>query len=531
MSYTKYNKILDQKESRKAVIDGIKLATELVAPTLGNSSRRILIDKEFGEINSSDDGAMILSTVDVEDTQTQLGVKVAREASAQTDADCGDGTTTTCVILNELTKNLLKFTEKQENVMAPNSGNNLKVRKEIRAGLEKVLAYINDNKIEITSKEQIAFVGAVSANDKKIGEMLADVFDKLGSNGSVSTQESNRNETTYEITEGFSLSSGWIAPQFVTDPEREEAVLEDDVHILVSSKKIQDIEDIKPLADLVRGGLNNILVIAEDIKDAPLGTFVFNKLGGSLRIIAIKAPVSGNTKDTLLDICTATGATLFGDDVKLEDLKEEHFGKADRVVSKKDKTIIVGFGGDKKKIDERVKLLKNKLEKEDSDYEKKALKERISKLMNGVGSIKVGGNTPMEIKDKKAKIDDAVAAVKAALRGGIVPGGGVTLLQASSHLGGNKGEDILLKAIQKPFQQILENADVNDDSRAEVILTGRGYNTETEEYVDMIEAGIIDPTDVVKSAVKNAVSSALVVANIGGAITLVRKEEDDGETA
>lgn len=527
MAYQSYNKILGQRDSRAKVKEGIELAADLVSPTLGHSSRRILIDQEFGEIIMSDDGTTILNSIKTEDPDIGLGVKVAKEASAKTNTDEGDGTTTTAVILRELVSQLLKGNSKDDHLVQQESGANTKVRKEIEDGLTKVLEYVDQNKIEITSNEQIAFVGKVSSNDASIGSILAEVFEKLGKDGAVSVEEGRSVETTYKIVEGMSFNQGWLAPQFVTDDEREEAILDDGVNILVSSKKLQDVEDIKHIIELIKSGVNNLLIVADDVSGVVLNSIVANKLMGSIRAIAVKAPVTGNTKDLLQDICIATGATLIGEDVKIEELNRSHLGGADRVVVTKDKTVIVGFSGDKEKIDERVKQLEHRKTEMESEYEKNKLNERIAKLKTGVGSIKVGGSTPMEIKDKKAKIDDAVAAVKSALRGGIVAGGGVALLMASHTLGDSEGHKILKKAIQQPFRQILENADIYDGASSKGIKEGQGYNVEAEKCGDMVEMGIIDPANVVKSAVRNAVSSALMVSNLGGSINLIRKNKDE----
>lgn len=523
MNTQEYNQILKQQEARNKIKDGIKIAADLVSPTLGHSSRRVLIDQSFGEIISSDDGTTILDKVELEDTHLNLGLKVAKECAAKTNQDQGDGTTTTTVILNELVQQLLKTNDKEDLSFKKVSGANTKIRKQIKNGLDKVLKYLDEHKINITTNEQIAFVGKVSSNDEKIGKILAEIFAKLGKDGAVSVEEGKSTETTYKVVEGMSFNQGWIAPQFVTDPDREEAVLEDGVNILVSSKKIQDVEDIQKIAELVKNGINNILIIADDVSGIPLNSLVANKLMGHLRVVAVKAPPMGNMKDTLTDICVATGATLIGDEIQFSDLTKAHFGGTERVVVTKDKTVIVGFGGKTDKIEERIAQLEHRKEEQESDYEKKKIDERISKLKTGVGSIKVGGNTPMEIKDKKAKIDDATAAVRSALKGGIVSGGGVALLLASHVLEDNDGENILKQAIQKPFEIILENADIYDNVKNKVLETGLGYDTEKEEWVDMLTSGIIDPCDVVKATIINSISSALMVANCGNSINLVRK--------
>src|SRR3990167_1564435 len=264
MNTQEYNRILKQQEARNKIKEGIEIAANLVSPTLGHSSRRVLIDQSFGEIISSDDGTTILDKTELEDTQVNLGLKVAKECASKTNQDEGDGTTTTTVILNELVQQLLKTNDKEELSFKKVSGANTKVRKQIKTGLEKVIKYIDEHKIDITSNEQIAFVGKVSSNDENIGKILAEIFEKLGKDGAVSVEEGKSTETTHKVVEGMSINQGWIAPQFVTDPDREEAILEDGVNILVSNKKIQDIEDVEKIGELVKQGVNNLLIIADD---------------------------------------------------------------------------------------------------------------------------------------------------------------------------------------------------------------------------------------------------------------------------
>ncbi|MEX0596087.1 MAG: chaperonin GroEL [Candidatus Paceibacterota bacterium] len=526
MNVQDYNLVLNQDDTKKKILDGINLAVDIISPTLGNSSRRILIDHQFSEITASDDGHTILQEISPKDTAVLLGVKIVREVSAQTDKESGDGTTQTAIILRELLKQLLKTDSQSEQLIIKKSWTNIKVRKDIKNGLEKVLKYIEDNKVNIENKDQIRFVAETASNSKEIGEMLADMFDKLGPDGSVAVEEGNSVETKSEVVSGLSWNQGWVAPQFITDAEREESVLKDGVNILVSYKKIQDVDDIKPIADLFREGLNNILIIANDISGAPLNTLVINKMMGNLRISAVKANQIGDMKDHLLDICTATGATLVGDEIPFSELKLEHFGKSERVIVSKNKTILVGFGGNKEKIDERIGLLKNRMKEEQQEYEKNKLSERIAKLTSGVGSIKVGGNTETEIKDKKAKIDDAVGSVKSAMKYGMLPGGGVSFVLATKVLGDTEGEKMLKNAMLQPFKTIMENSDIHEDFVPRVLETGEGYNTETEEWGDVLEMGIVDSAGVLKSALSNAVSMSSVVGNVGGSLVLIRKDDD-----
>jgi len=535
MGMREYNLVLSQKDARKFVKDGINLATDTIAPTLGAKSRRVLLDAEYADIDACDDGSTILNKINVEDTRLNLGVKVARECASKTNTDEGDGTSSTTVILRELVNQLLEEDSQEELLFKKQSGSNLKIRKEIKEGLRKVLDYIDKHKIEVTSKEQIVQVGKVSSNSKEVGEMLADMFEKLGKDGALTIEEGKNIETEYEVVSGMSVDSGWLAPQFVTN-ENEEAVLEPGeegfVNVLITATKIQDINHMKKLAELFEGGVNDLLIIAEEVSGIPLNSLVVNKMRQVIRTVAVKAPTLGTMQETLKDICAATGATLIGGDdgIKFEELKKEHLGKAKRVVVDRRKTVILGDGNEDK-IKERVTLLKNRLKNENSEYEKNKLKERISKLTGGVGNIKVGGATSMEIKDKKAKVTDAVAAIRSALRDGIVAGGGVTLLLASQELNETiEGEKILKNAIKKPFYQIMENADVDGkEIEKKVLETGHGLNVETEEFGDLVELGVIDPSGVVKACLNNSVSSALMVANLSASVNLLRKTDKEDE--
>ena len=533
-----YNLILNQDDARRKVKEGINKATELVAPTLGATSRRILLDKEYGEMNACDDGTTILNDISIEDTQINMGIKVVREASGKTNVDEGDGTTTTAVILNALVNKLLAETKESKDDeldFTKGSKNNLKLRQDIKVGLEKVINYINENKIEVTTKEQIAQIGRVSANSQEIGDLLADMFEKLGKEGAIAVEEGKSVSTEYEIIPGMSSGNGWVAQEFVTNVKTEEAILDGEekpISVLVSTTKIVNADQVKKLVELFEGGATNLLIIADDISGAPLQSLVINKMRQVLKVVAVKAPQVGNQAEFLRDICAVTGAQLVGPggDTTFENMSIANLGKAKKAIVTNNKTIIIGLG-DNAQIEERVAVLNNRLEKEESDYEAKTLKERISKLRGGVGNIKVGGSTPLEIKDKKTKVVDAVSAVKSALLGGVVDGGGIALLGAAQILDDNiEGEKVLKSAIQVPFELIMANADINKGPVKEKYLeTGEGLNVETGETGNLIEMGIIDPANVVKAALTNAVSNALMVSNLGGAVALVRSDDKEDD--
>src|SRR3990167_2604880 len=367
--FYEYNQILQANEARKKVKEGINIATDLVSKTLGAKSQRILIDKEFGEIESCDDGTTVLNAIKIEDTQVGLGVKVVQEASAKTNSDAGDGTTTTAVILRALVNELMKDNTKDVLSFEKKSGNNLKVRNELRRGLEKVIKYIDENKTEINTKFQISQIGKVSANSEEIGDMLAEIFDKLGKNGEVTVSDGNQLKTKYEITEGFSFRNGWLAYEFVTDPEREEAVLysvNGPVNILVTTETLNDVSHIEKLGELHKAGINDLLIVANDVTGIPLSSLVVNKLRKIFRTVAVKSPTVGNN-DAMEDICDITGATLLGatGQLKFSELSISHLGKASKVVVSKDKTIVVGLGNNEA-LDKKIQNLEYKAEKADS---------------------------------------------------------------------------------------------------------------------------------------------------------------------
>lgn len=532
-----YNHVLKQEEARKAVKDGVNIAVDLIAPTLGAKSRRVIIDKEYGEMDASDDGTTILDAIKLEDTRMQQGVKMVQESSRKTNTDEGDGTTTTAVILRSLVNDLLKEDSQKDLLFKKESGSNLKVRKELQVAMERVIKYIDEHKIDISSKEQLIQIGKVSANSDEIGNMLADIFDELGKDGAVNVQEGTSVDTSYEIVKGMSFDSGWLAQQFVTDPDREEAILQPNqsgyVNVLITQGKIQDIAQMQQIGALFQAGMNDLLIIADDVSGIPLNSLIQNKLHQIIRTVAVKAPHGGSDRiEFLEDLCAATGATLIdsANGPKFEEITMDHLGKAKLVVVSSKRTTILSEGRDTE-IDERAKVLEGRIEREASEYEKRKLQDRLAKLRGGVGNIKVGGATPLEIKDRKAKITDAVSAVKSALHGGVSVGGGTTLLLASSILDDKvEGEAILKRAIAAPFRQIMENADMSPiEMQERVLATGEGFNVETEQFGNMIEMGVIDPANVVKSALKNAVSTALIIANLGGSIAIVRDDKKHDE--
>ena len=532
MSYKKYKELLNKKEAQKYIKSGINKATDLISPTLGVKGNRVFIDREFGDIEGSDDGITILKEIELEDTREQLGVKILKEASAKTNDKEGDGTTTTAVIANELINQII---EDDEDVIMIDGGRDIvKIKNGFKSGFDKVIKFINKHKIDITSDNQIANIAKISSNSEEVGNMLMEIFKKLGKDAVVNVESSDSTETTHEITEGMSFERGYISEAFMTNPDKEEAVLENP-KVLVTDYRIQDIDDIQVIIDLLKHKVNDLLIIADDVNGIPLRTLIINKLRGNIRTVAVKSPGFGNQTDYLKDIATLTGATLISNSNQLaiKDIKPEHLGKAIKVVVNKTSTVIIGGEGKKEDIDARILALKNRIEDETSEYEKSKLKERVGKMANGVCTIKVGGVTGMEAKDRNAKVEDAVNAVKSALKDGIVAGGGIALMRASIVLDDkDPGEAILKEAIVKPFEQILINANVDSGAiTARVVLgdnVNQGYDVSNDKIGDMVEMGIIDPAGVVKTALENALSIAKMVLTGCGALTLIRekKEED-----
>jgi len=529
----KFKLLLGVNSAQKFIRDGIVLAADAITPTLGAKGRKIVLDAEFGPMDILDDGAAILDAIELEDPKLQMGVKMLREAANKTNDRVGDGTTTTSILASELVKNIVF--DDNPLLIKSKVGNILKIKKELNGGVKKVIDFIDSHKIKIDDGGT-ENIGTISSNDPEIGKILAELFKKLGRDASIITSDGQGPDTSYEIVEGMSIDRGFIAKAMVTDTEKNQAVLEN-ARVLVTDYKIQNPQDIKVLLTLFKeGGVNDLLIIADDIQGTPLDFLVANKLAGTIRVIGVKAPSVGDAKELLKDIAIISGAQIISKENGLEfkDITSEHLGQASRVVSTFDDTSIIGGGGTPENVATRVKSIENQLENTAMAFDKERLKERISKLGGGIGIIKVGGATEPEVKDKRAKIDDAINAVRAALKDGGIPGGGIALLRASLILDDKiRGESILKSAIQKPFEQIILNADFDVEIVRSKILAEEninyGFNIETEEYCDMVEAGIIDPALVAKTALQNAISICLLVLTISGANTLVRKKKDKSE--
>ncbi len=530
--YESYKNILNETQSKNKLKEGFATAAKVVAPTLGAKPKRIFIDKEFGEVEASDDGIDVLNDLEVEDPQENLGIKVIKEAAQKTNDVAGDGTTTTVILTNSLAKEAVT----PDDYVAMGTKNNktdvLKLKKEILDAKSQVFKSVDENTIEVKEDKQILNVARASSNNDDVAAMLLDIFKTLGKDGAVKVTANERNvEISHEIVKGMSYPQGYIHQGFITDGTNETAEL-DDVPIIVTTDKVHDLAQMQKMATVgEQNQISNLFLICDDLDGVALFSLLKNKLHGNLRVAATKAPGFGNQREYLEDIAVMVGATLIGKEepVKFADLKFEHFGKAQHVTCEKNNTIITGGEGDKVAITERTKTLKNIFEKENKEYEREKLTERISKLSGGVAVITVGAATENEMKYKKSKIIDAVSSVRAAMESGLVAGGGVALLAAAQKLSDEGGYGVMKRAIQKPFEQILLNANL-DVQAIKGGLVGKevtyGYNVETDEFGDMIEMGVVDPAKVVKTALDNAVSIALSVMSSGGALTLVRKKDE-----
>lgn len=545
----KFKDILLSEDTRKSVKEGVKIATGLIAQTLGARGKKIIIDKEYGKPEIIDDGAIGLKNIELEDPKKQLGVKLLQDVSGQTNDVAGDGTTTATILADALIGEIIPDKKDEEQYAITEQSvkkvNPLKIRKELKAGVEKVVAFINKHKIEITTDEQLFDIGRVSSNSDEVGKMLAEVYKKLGKDAAITVSDSQSINTEYEIVEGMKFDKGFLSNAFVNDGEKQRAVIEK-ANILVTDhafKNPEDVDIIKRITMTWQGpdgikheAKNDLLIIADEVSGIPLEVLALARLRGGLRVVAVKAPGFGNAREYLQDIAALVGAKFISKETGL-DIKEilpEWLGSADKVVSTQDTTTIFGGHGNKKEVDKRVKALRNLIKENPSGYEKEKLKERVAKLTGGVGIIKVGGATQLEVDEKKAKLDDAINAVRGAMEDGIVAGGGITLYRAALELFDDiPGEKILKRAIQKPFEYILKNADLDVDEIEDKVLKSKninyGFDVENEKFGDMIEMGIVDPAKVTKTALQNAVSVALLVLDTGGSIVNIRKKGKDEE--
>jgi len=524
------------EEARRALKAGIDIVVKSVATTLGPKGRNVALDRKFGSPTITHDGVTVAKEIELEDPFENMGAQLLKEAATKTNDIAGDGTTTSTVLAHAI------VTEGLKNLAA--GANPMLLKRGIESASKAVSDAIISQAIDITTKEEIADVATISAQDREIGDLIAEVMDKVGKDGVITVEESRGLQFETEYVEGMQFDRGYISPYFVTDPESMESVIEE-VNVLVYDKKISAASDIVPLLEkLVQVGKRDLLIIAEDIDGEALATLVLNKLRGMLNVLAIKAPGFGDRRKAMLqDIAVLTGATVISEETgrKLETVTIEDLGQAEKVVSTKDDTTIVGGKGDPKGIKGRIEQIRVEIENSTSDYDREKLQERLAKLSGGVAIIRVGAATETELKEKKHRVEDALSATRAAVEEGIVPGGGVALLNAVKSLDDLKmdsadaqiGVKIVRNSLEIPMRKIAENAGMDGSVVVENVRQAQakadskliGYDVLTEEYGDMVKGGVIDPAKVTRGALENAASIAAMILTTEALITDIPEKE------
>ena len=524
--------LIFQEEARNAILRGVTILTDAVKATLGPKGRNVIIDRKFGAPNITKDGVTVAKEIELKEPFENMGAQLVREVASKTSDTAGDGTTTATVLAYSIYK------EGMKNVAA--GANPMDLKRGIDKAVEVVVDELKKMSRPVQDKKEIAQVGAISANnDMSIGELIADAMDKVGKDGVITVEEAKGLETTLEVVEGMQFDRGYISPYFITDPERMECVLED-CFILCHDKKISSMRDMVPLLEQIAKMGKPLLVIAEDVEGEALATLVVNKLRGTLQVCAVKAPGFGERRKAMLeDIAILTGGTVISEDIgmKLENVKLTDLGRAKKVIVDKENTTIVEGAGDPAKIQGRIKQIKTQIEETTSDYDREKLQERLAKLAGGVAVIHVGAATETEMKEKKARVEDALHATRAAVEEGIVPGGGVAFLRALPALNDLKlegdqqiGVDIVKKALEEPAKQIIANAGLEPSIIVEKIKESKdknfGYDAQKEEFTDMFKAGVIDPTKVARTALQNAASVAGLMLTTAVMITELPEKEE-----
>jgi len=516
-------------EARQALLRGVNILSNVVKATLGPRGRNIILDKKFGSPNSTKDGVTVAKEIELKDPWENMGAQLVKEVASKTSDIAGDGTTTATVLAQII------YTEGIKHVTA--GRNPSLIKKGVDRAVEEVVKELKNMSREVTG-EMIAQVGAISANnDESIGKIIAEAMEKVGKDGVITVEEAKGLETTLEFVEGMQFDRGYLSPYFITDPERMECVLENPL-ILLHEKKISNLRELLPLLESVAKMARSLLVVAEEVEGEALATLVVNKLKGTLMCCAVKAPGFGDRRKAMLeDIATLTGGKVITEDigVKLENVTMDWLGQTAKVVVDKDNTTIVEGRGKQSEIQARIKQLRTQIEETTSDYDREKLQERLAKMVGGVALIKVGAATETELKEKKARVEDAMHATKAAVEEGIVPGGGVALLRCQKaldnlNLNGDLqiGLQIIRRAIEEPIRQIATNAGFEGSIVVEKVREMKqdfGFNALTEKYEDMIKSGIVDPTKVVRTALQNAASIASLLLTTEGCVTEIPEEE------
>jgi len=517
-------------EARAKLKTGVDKLAQAVKVTLGPKGRNVVLDRKFGSPTVTKDGVSVAKEVELEDPVENMGAQMVKEVATKTSDVAGDGTTSATVLAQAI------FGEGLKNVTA--GSNPMGIRRGIDKGVEKIIEELKKMSTDTKGKKDIAQVGAISANNNaEIGELIADAMEKVGKDGVITVEEARGLETTLETVDGMQFDRGYLSPYFVTDPERMEAVLEDPM-ILIHDKKVSSMKDLLPILEKVAQMGKPLLIVSEDVEGEALATLVVNKLRGTLKVAAVKAPGFGDRRKAMLqDIAILTGGQVISEEVgfKLENTVVSDLGSAKRIVIDKDNTTIIDGAGEADNIKGRIDEIRVAIDKSTSDYDREKLQERLAKLAGGVAVINVGAATESEMKEKKALVEDALHATRAAVEEGIVPGGGVALLRAQAALGKLKldvedeqiGIQILHRALEHPIRQIAENAGAEGSIVVEKVRAGKGgfgYNAQTDTYEDLVEAGVIDPTKVVRTALQNAASIAGLLLTTEAVVVEVPEE-------
>ncbi len=526
--------LIFSEEARRSLKRGIDKLANAVSTTLGPKGRNVAIDKKFGAPTITHDGVTVANDIELDDPYENMGAQLLKEAATKTNDIAGDGTTTATVLAQAIVNDGLKVAAAGVNPMLLKHG--------IEAATEKVAQAIRDMAVEINTKEEIASVAAISAQDREIGNLIAEVMDKVGKDGVVTVEESRGLEFETEYVEGMQFDRGYLSPYFITATDTMEAVITDP-YILIYEKKISAAQDIVPILEkLIQLGRRELVIIAEDVDGEALATLVLNRLRGMLNVLAVKAPGFGDRrKEMLQDLAILTGGTVISEDIgrKLETVAISDLGHAGKVVSTKDDTTVIDGAGDEKAIKGRIAEIKVEIENSTSDYDNEKLQERLAKLSGGIAIIRVGAATEVELKEKKHRVEDALSATRAAVEEGIVPGGGVALLNAIASLDDlkltyddeNTGVNILRRALEAPMRKLAENAGQNGAviiqsvrrAQAEKKDNKIGYDVMTGTFLNMIEAGIIDPAKVTRGALENAASIAAMILTTEALVTDIQE--------
>jgi len=519
------------ENARHTLLRGVEKLAKAVKATLGPSGRNVILDKKFGSPTITKDGVTVAKEIELEDPYENMGAQLVREVASKTSDVAGDGTTTATILAESI------YREGLRNVTA--GANPTSLQRGIMKGVEAIVEDLKKLSKKVSDRTEIAQVATVSANwDKTIGEIIADAMDKVGKDGTITVEEAKSIETTLEVVEGMQFDKGYLSPYFVTNAEAMEAVLEN-AYVLIYEKKISSLKDLLPLLEKVAKAGRPLLIISEDVEGEALATLVVNKLRGTLQVCAVKAPGFGDRRKAMLeDIAVLTGGRLISEDlgIKLENIKLEDMGKAKRVTIDKENTTIVEGEGKKADIQGRVAQIRRQIEETTSDYDSEKLQERLAKLAGGVAVVNVGAATETEMKEKKARVEDALHATRAAVEEGIVPGGGVAFLRAQKALDNVKnlegdekiGVRIVRRAIEEPTRQLADNGGAEGALVVEEVKKRKGnegYDVSTGEYTDLVKAGIVDPTKVTRSALQNAASIAGLLLTTEALVTEIPEKE------